>query len=114
MTIKKKILILSPFFYPEPISTGKYNTDIALKLREEGHQVTVLCSHPFYPEWEAKYSSEELKGITIIRGGRKIKYPKKTSLRRIVLELWYALFVIKHIKKYQNKFIRQLVFIYFQ
>ena len=103
MTIKKNILVLSPFFYPEPISTGKYNTDIALKLQEEGHQVTVLCSHPFYPEWKAKYSSEELKGITIIRGGRKIKYPKKTSLRRIVLELWYALFVIKHIKKYQNK-----------
>ena len=43
----KKIVLISPFFYPEPISTGKFNTDFALKLQEEGHQVTVLCSHPF-------------------------------------------------------------------
>lgn len=98
----KKILILSPFFYPEPISTGKFNTDFAKKLQEEGHQVTVLCSHPFYPGWKTKFSSETLKGINIIRGGEKIKYSKKAPLRRLVLELWYAYFILKNIKKYQN------------
>ena len=96
----KKILILSPFFYPEPISTGKFNTDFALKLQEEGHQVTVLCSHPFYPEWKTKFSSETLENIKIVRGGEKIKYSKKVSLRRLVLELWYAYFILKNIKKY--------------
>ena len=99
----KKIVLISPFFYPEPISTGKFNTDFALKLQEEGHQVTVLCSHPFYPEWKTRYSSEKLDGITIIRGGQKIKYSKKTSLRRVVLEIWYAFFILKNIKKHQNK-----------
>ena len=99
----KKIVLISPFFYPEPISTGKFNTDFALKLQEEGHQVTVLCSHPFYPDWKTRYSSEKLEGITIIRGGNKIKYPNKISLRRIVLEIWYALFILKNIKKHQNK-----------
>ena len=99
----KKIVLISPFFYPEPISTGKFNTDFALKLQEEGHQVTVLCSHPFYPEWKTRDSSEKLDGITIIRGGQKIKYSKKTSLRRVVLEIWYAFFILKNIKKHQNK-----------
>jgi colanic acid biosynthesis glycosyl transferase WcaI len=99
----KNIVIISPFFFPEPISTGKFNTDVALKLQEEGHQVTVLCSHPFYPDWKTRYSSEKLEGITIIRGGNKIKYPNKISLRRIVLEIWYALFILKNIKKHQNK-----------
>ena len=99
----KKIVLISPFFYPEPISTGKFNTDFALKLQQEGHQVTVLCSHPFYPEWKTRYSSEKLDGITIIRGGQKIKYSKKTSLRRVVLEIWYAFFILRNIKKHQNK-----------
>ena len=98
----KKILILSPFFYPEPISTGKFNTDFAKKLQEEGHQVTVLCSHPFYTEWKTKFSSETLEDIKIVRGGEKIKYSKKVSLRRLVLELWYAYFILKNIKKYQK------------
>ena len=99
----KKIVLISPFFYPEPISTGKFNTDFALKLQQEGHQVTVLCSHPFYPEWKTRYSSEKLDGITIIRGGQKIKYSNKTSLRRVVLEIWYAFFILRNIKKHQNK-----------
>ena len=98
----KKILILSPFFYPEPISTGKFNTDFAKKLQEEGHQVTVLCSHPFYPEWKTKFSSETLENIKIVRGGEKIKYSKKVSLRRLFLELWYAYFILKNFKKYQK------------
>ena len=101
----KNIVIISPFFFPEPISTGKFNTDVALKLQEEGHQVTVLCSHPFYPDWKTRYSSEKLEGITIIRGGNKIKYPNKISLRRIVLEIWYALFILKNIK---NQFLKKL------
>ncbi len=99
----KKILLISPFFYPEPISTGKFNTEFALKLQEEGHHVTVLCSHPFYPEWITKFSSETLKDINIIRGGEKIKYSKKASLRRLVLELWYAFFILKKINKHQNQ-----------
>ena len=63
MNKQKKSLLISPFFYPEPISTGKFNTDFALKLQEEGHQVTVLCSHPFYPEWKTKFSSDTLQRV---------------------------------------------------
>lgn len=99
----KKIVLISPFFYPEPISTGKFNTDFALKLQEQGHHITVLCSHPFYPEWKTKYSSDTLKGINIIRGGEKIKYPKKAPLRRLVLEVWYAFFIFKNIRKHQSQ-----------
>ena len=99
----KKIVLISPFFYPEPISTGKFNTDFALKLQEQGHHITVLCSHPFYPEWKTKYSSDTLKGINIIRGGEKIKYSKKAPLRRLVLELWYAFFIFKNIRKHQRQ-----------
>ena len=103
MDSSQKILIISPFFFPEPISTGKFNTDMVLKLRDKGHQVTVLCSHPFYPDWQTKYSNDQLEGIKIIRGGKKIKYPKNILLRRAVLEIWYAFFIIRKIQKIQKK-----------
>ena len=79
MTSQKNILILSPFFYPEPISTGKFNTDFATGLIKEGHKVTVLCFHPFYPAWKTKRSNELLKGVEIVRGGKVFSLYKKNN-----------------------------------
>jgi glycosyltransferase involved in cell wall biosynthesis len=99
----KNILILSPFFYPEPISTGKYNTDIANALVEEGHHITIICSHPLYPKWVPKYSNAKLPNIDIIRGGLKVGYTQRPLIRRVILELWYAFFVLWSIRKVKRK-----------
>jgi len=99
----KRILLISPFFFPEPISTGKFNTDLAMALRDKGNTVTVLCFHPFYPDWNPKKSTTQIKEITIIRGGGNIRYSNKTILRRIILEVWYMLFVFKKIFKLRKK-----------
>ncbi len=100
---KKSILFISPFFYPEPISTGKFNTDMVLALKNKGHKVTVLCFHPFYPKWKVKKSNAQLDGITIIRGGGNLKYTNKTVIRRVVLELSFTHFVRKKIKELQKE-----------
>ncbi len=100
---REKILIISPFFFPEPISTGKFNTDLVVALRNKGNEVTVLCSHPFYPNWKPEKSNIQIDGITIIRGGSTIRYSNKAILRRITLELWYAFFVFKNIFKLRNQ-----------
>ena len=111
MNNKKKILIVSPFFYPEPISTGKFNTDLVRSLSEKGHEVTVLCFHPFYPSWKSIKSNEQIEGVTIIRGGNTLIYPKKTVFRRMVLEVGFAFFVLKKLRKVQkNKDIIMPVF----
>lgn len=102
MKHKKNILIISPFFYPEPISTGKYNTDLALALSKEGHEVTVLCFHPFYPDWKIKKSNKQLERINIIRGGSALRFSKKTIIRRFVLELGFAFFILRKIKTVQK------------
>jgi len=91
----KKALIISPFFSPEMISTGKYNTDIAQTLVEAGYDITVYCSHPIYPSWVPCESNEQLKGMTIIRGGGANRYPSNPMLRRLVLEVWFAVFVFR-------------------
>lgn len=100
--ISKNILIISPFFFPEPISTGKFNTDIAIALRDQGHNVKVLCSHPIYPKWEVDKSHAQIEGINITRGGANIYYPQKPILRRAFLEIWFAFYVLKKIIKYRK------------
>ncbi|PWG05596.1 glycosyltransferase [Polaribacter aquimarinus] len=102
MSRKKNILIISPFFYPEPISTGKFNTDFATALSRNGHCVTILCYHPFYPNWKIKKSNDTIKGIKIIRGGNFLSFTKKSLIRRIILEFSFTFFILRKIAKYQK------------
>lgn len=96
-----KTLLISPFFFPEPISTGKYNTDLTLNLVKQGHRVHVWCFHSFYPDWKIKKSDQQLKNIFIKRGGLGVRFTGKQFIDRIILELTFLFFVIK--EKMKNK-----------
>jgi hypothetical protein len=91
-----KILYISPFFFPELISTGKYNTYLVKALVDSGCELEVICSHPLYPKWKPEVSSETLDNVKIIRGGQFVRYPKKPLIRRFILELWMLFFVFRH------------------
>lgn len=84
------IFVYSPFFYPEQISTGKYNTHLVEELVKKGCNVKVFASHPLYPDWQPKKSSASISGVEIYRGGGWLKYPKQSMMRRVVLEIWFA------------------------
>lgn len=90
------VLLLSPFFYPEKISTGKYNTYLAEELVAQGMRVTVITSHPLYPNWRPEKSDVTLSGMNIRRGGAWLRYPKSALLRRAILESWYAWYAVKN------------------
>ena len=94
---QQQILIVSPFFYPELISTGKANQHLAEAFVAEGHGVTVVCSHPLYPTWVPVASDAEIEGVTILRGGAGVRYPKTMPLRRLVLEAWFAQFTARRV-----------------
>ncbi len=102
MKNKKNILVISPFFFPEPISTGKFNTDFVVALENKGHNVTVLCYHPFYPDWKIKETNDILKNIEIVRGGKYLRFSNKTIVRRFLLELSFTFFILKKIRKHQK------------
>lgn len=87
----KQVILVSPFFFPELISTGKANQFLAEALVAEGHGVTVVCSHPLYPAWVPRRSDAGLAGTRILRGGGWLRYPPM-PLRRMVLEAWFALY----------------------
>ena len=90
ITYKNSVLLLSPFFYPEQISTGKYNTALAKALVERSISVRVIASYPLYPEWKPEVCSASLDDIVIHRAGESIHYPKSPYLRRFFLETWFA------------------------
>ena len=90
--MSNRALVLSPFFYPEPISTGRYNLTMVQGLIDAGCKSTVACCHPFYPAWKVERSDAQLPGISIIRGGGGLRFPKHPMLRRALLESWFAVF----------------------
>jgi len=94
MSAESNVLLLSPFFYPEWISTGKYNTCLAQSLVKSGAKVDAVSSHPIFPAWEVSPSSDSLAGVRIFRGGAYVRYPASMFLRRAILELWFAWHVL--------------------
>jgi len=100
----KSVLLLSPFIYPEPISTGKYNTELAKEFVSRGISVTVIAFHPLYPDWQQVKSDDQLEGMAIYRGGSWISFPKSIIIRRILLELTFSIYAIKQLLKLHNSY----------
>lgn len=97
------ISLLSPFFYPEPISTGKYNTYLAKEFVRSGCSVEVVALHPTYPDWRAKRTNAAIKGVKIHRGGGAISYVGSQVLRRIQLELTFLLHSLNCLPQIRKK-----------
>jgi hypothetical protein len=97
------ILLLSPFFWPEPISTGRYNGLLAQALSRRGAKVRAICSHPMYPSWRPTRCEAQLPGITVLRGGIWVRYPKAIWARRMILELWFAFHAFCKTWRFRNE-----------
>ncbi len=63
-------LLLNQTFYPDVMATGQYLTEVALRLVERGHQVTVVTSRRAYDHPETRFSQAETwRRIRIYRVG---------------------------------------------
>ena len=54
MNNNKRILILGGNFFPEPTGIGKYNGEMAEWLTENGFEVAVVTTFPYYPQWKVQ------------------------------------------------------------
>lgn len=62
------ILLLNQAFYPDVAATAQYASDLAVKLVERGHRVTVIASRRGYADPRLTYAwSEKWRGIQILR-----------------------------------------------
>ena len=63
-------LLLNQTFYPDVMATGQYLAEVALRLVERGHQVTVVTSRRAYDQPETQFPRMETwRGIRIYRVG---------------------------------------------
>lgn len=72
--MRKNILYLSPYFWPEEIGSAPYSTELALWLQDQGHKLRVIAFRPHYPRiedfraWSYGARDEEVyEGIEISR-----------------------------------------------
>lgn len=76
------ILLLNQCFYPDVMATAQQLTDLAVGLRENGHQVTVIAADRGYDNPSQRFARRESwKGIDIIRIP-SLTLGKKSKLRR--------------------------------
>lgn len=93
-----RIAIFGQNFAPEPSGNAPYTSSLARGLAHE-HAVRVICSQPYYPEWEVRpgYRSwAQTEYSSGLRVDRKLHYVPRnpTSIRRLVSELTFGLRVV--------------------
>jgi len=103
VTTVQRVLLLSPFFFPELISTGRYNTWLARALVKRSVKVTVVTSFPLYPVWKPILIKDSVSGIDTHRSGLYVWYPKSAIGRRLVLEIWFGVYALFWSVKLRNK-----------
>lgn len=70
-----KIVLSSLNFAPELTGIGKYSGEMAEALVSRGHEVVVVCAHPYYPHWQRAAGYPALgwrierprPGLTVVR-----------------------------------------------
>ncbi len=72
-------------------------TDLAVNLQRRGHQVTVITTFPYYPEWQKKAGGrllakkcEEREGVRVIRHGIFVPSRPSRLVQRLLFEVSFA------------------------
>ena len=91
-----KIIVWGINYYPEPTGIGPFNTDLCAFLAERGHEVTMLTTFPYFPEWQKReadlgklYEREKLQGVTVCRCWHYVP-AQLTALTRVLHELSFV------------------------
>ena len=77
-----RFLLLNQTFHPDVMATGQYLTEVALRLVERGHQVTVITSRQTIDQPETQFQAWEIwRGVHIYRVGSS-GFGKRARWRR--------------------------------
>lgn len=85
-----KILIYGLNYYPEQTGIGKYSGEMAEWFAAQGHDVKVIASPPYYPQWRLPvsyrnwYHKEYVNGVEIYRCPLYVPKGKVTTLKRLL------------------------------
>ncbi|SDA36964.1 WcaI family glycosyltransferase [Sphingomonas sp. NFR15] len=91
------VLILGLNYAPEPVGIGPYTAGTAEFLAAAGHDVTVVCGKPYYPDWRVQESYRRSGVLSSIESGVDVRrvpiyVPSKPSGgRRLIHHASFAL-----------------------
>ncbi len=92
-----RFLLYSYNFSPEKTGIGKYNGELAEWLVRRGHEVDVITTNPYYPEWKVnpqysrkKWSTERSTRLTVYRCPMYVP-TQLSSAKRMLSDLSFVL-----------------------
>jgi glycosyltransferase involved in cell wall biosynthesis len=77
-----RVLLLNQTFYPDVASTAQHASDLARRLVERGHDVTVVCSRRAYDRPQRQYARRETWSGVEVHRIAALGFGKKTRWRR--------------------------------
>jgi glycosyltransferase involved in cell wall biosynthesis len=77
------VLLLNQTFYPDVASTAQHASDLARRLVERGHDVTVVCSRRAYDSPQQQYAPREIWNGVDVRRIASIGLGKKARWHRM-------------------------------
>jgi colanic acid biosynthesis glycosyl transferase WcaI len=100
--LRMRLLLVGLNYAPERVGIGPFTAGMAEWLAAAGHDITVVCAQPYYPEWRKAddagwgWQTSVERGVTVIRC--PIYVPRRpTGLKRLwhylsfLLSAFYAL-----------------------
>lgn len=95
-----RILLCSVNYAPEMTGIGKYSGEMSVWLRQQGHDVRVICAPPYYPGWKVqrgyradRYIKETISGVNVWRAPIWIP-AEPTGIARLLHLLSFALSIV--------------------
>ena len=103
--MKKRLLLISYNYHPEPTGVGKYNGEMINWLVAHGYDCTVITSYPYYPYWKVQKPYNKKRYLYTVEtqedkasGGKLTIYrcpqyipSKPTGMRRVLLDITFLM-----------------------
>ena len=97
-----KLLVITMMYEPDCVGIAAIASDMCAALAERGHDVSVLTTYPYYPEWKLKAKAnrwriqeEFINGVRVRR--HRIFIPSKPSnlFSRLIHELSFPVSLLR-------------------
>lgn len=96
------VLVVTNVFDPDRAGGAAVFSDLCYGLRGAGHDVTVYCAHPYYPEWRRKTDAspwsvyrDDRNGVRVLRHGLRLPSDPSSIRGRILYEASFAVSLMR-------------------
>ena len=100
--MKRDVLFLCQFFYPEYNSSATLPFDTARYLAQSGYSVDALCGNPREYNTSGEVSAREMKDGVSIHRLHYIQFSRRSKLGRLINYFSFTLSVLLHIFEIKN------------